>query len=62
MHTDIYIHLYVNKPRGFMYKFLLVQQLPKVVTIDWGQVLGLINDTRSIIIQASISENYIKAE
>lgn len=45
-----------------MYKFLLVQQLPKVVTIDWGQVLGLINDTRSIIIQASISENYIKAE
>lgn len=44
------------------YKFLLVQQLPKVVTIDWMQVLGLINDTRSIIIQASISGNYIKAE
>lgn len=56
-HTFIYLSLWV-----LGIKFLIVQKLPKAVTIDWAQVLRIIKDIRDIIIQPSLSGNHIKAE
>lgn len=60
----MHIHIFtcLNKSLGFRHKLLLVQQLPKAVMIDWTQVLRIIKDISSIIIEPSISGNHIKAE
>lgn len=54
--------IYLSEFLGFRHKFLIVQKLPKAVTIDWAQVLRIIKDIRDIVIQPSISGNHIKAE
>lgn len=54
--------IYLSESLGFRHKFLIVQKLPKAVTIDWAQVLRIIKDIRDIVIQPSISGNHIKAE
>lgn len=55
-------HVQISESLGLGIKLLIVQKLPKAVTIDWAQVLRIIKDIRDIIIPPSISGNHIKAE